>query len=211
MLKKIGMFQRTAKKLGLYKTLKWIAQDIKYDLIAKIDTTKIVELDKLKIEFDTKDCVEYCPTSTVQLNEIFQALSTKIKHEKNGFLDYGCGKGRVLITAQQNGYKSIVGVEFSEELAKIAKNNAKKLGLNNIDIITNCATQYEIEQTINVIYMFNPFHGKTLKKVIENIKQYKLSSNKKIILIYVNPVLKNYFREFTIIYISKNDFIIYEL
>ena len=59
--------------------------------------------------------------------------------------------------------------------------------------------------------MFNPFKGDVLKKVIENIKKHKAHTNKKIILIYVNPVAKDYFKEFTIMSPPHNQSVLVRL
>ena len=51
------------------------------------------------------------------------------------FLDFGCGKGRVLLIASEYKFKKIIGIEFSPELAGIAlKNILSCRDYNNFDI-----------------------------------------------------------------------------
>jgi SAM-dependent methyltransferase len=113
------------------------------------------------------------------------------------FVDLGCGKGRVLMYAAMKKPRKVVGVELVEEYVALARRNAgilsAELGVPievyNVDAAT-C--------TINdgtVYYLFNPFGEKTLRAVLENIRQSLASNPRRIRIAYYfplhEPVLKD--------------------
>ena len=55
------------------------------------------------------------------------------------------------------GFKKILGVEISTKLNEICKNNLKKLGLNNIKIIEQDATEMKVLPENSVFYFYNSF------------------------------------------------------
>ena len=126
------------------------------------------------------------------------ALNIDIK--KATLLDLGSGKGRVTCYALQRGFKKVIGVEWSQKLALISESNLEKL-TNSIDggrdrwsIIIGDASEYTISKKVDVIFMFNPFIGSVLLKVLNNIKT--VGKHKNIYIIFANPpkeeVTKNY-------------------
>ena len=101
-------------------------------------------------------------------------------------LDVGCGKGRMLEFFSWCGIGKVDGIEYSEELVEIAKNNMIVLGLN-CEIFQGNAAEWDGYGSYNYYYLFNPF-GKSVmegfgKQVIESYNR-----NPRIItVIYFNP------------------------
>ena len=93
---------------------------------------------------------------------IFQRLMQSIPVEGYTFVDLGCGKGRVLWMARERGYRNIIGVEFSH-LAKVARRNVRGMG---IAVFTEDAAGFDFPKVPLVIFLFNPFKGAVVKKVI---------------------------------------------
>ena len=60
--------------------------------------------------------VAYEPSPYHITTKIIQKLS--IDHTRFSFLDFGSGKGRVLLIACQLPFKSVIGIEFSQDLCK---------------------------------------------------------------------------------------------
>jgi len=100
------------------------------------------------------------------------------------FIDLGCGKGRVLLVAANFGFKQVIGVEFSHELAEIAKKNLRKMGIANAAVVQTDAAKYRFPDSDMVVYLFNPFSEEVMQTVISNLRE---SLAKKIYVIYVNP------------------------
>jgi SAM-dependent methyltransferase len=70
------------------------------------------------------DCHDYFPSS-------FSSIETTLTYiefcpEKDVFLDYGCGKGRVLIAAAGYRFRRIIGVEIAPELIACARENIRR-------------------------------------------------------------------------------------
>lgn len=63
---------------------------------------------------------KYVPTCTELFNDVFSMYNIK---ENDAIIDYGAGKGRVLILSSLIGFRNIVGVELSPKLYEKAKNN----------------------------------------------------------------------------------------
>lgn len=51
----------------------------------------------------------------------------KLAKKSDKILDQGCGVGQYAFTIYSLGFKNVTGMDFSEKLLRIAKNNAKKL------------------------------------------------------------------------------------
>jgi hypothetical protein len=99
-----------------------------------------------------------------------------IDFERYGFLDFGSGKGRVLLAASQFPFKSVLGVEFAIELHKTAENNIRqyrraKVRCGALKSILADATAFELPSIPLVLYFFNPFSGPVLAAVIANIER----------------------------------------
>jgi predicted RNA methylase len=103
-------------------------------------------------------------------------------------LDYGCGKGRVIVSAARESYKMIIGVELSN-LAYTARTNVKNMRhrkTQNIFLVQCDAQSFEVPPDVNIIYFFNPFAGSVLESVTRNIYTSYLRVPRKIYIIFVN-------------------------
>jgi 16S rRNA G966 N2-methylase RsmD len=100
------------------------------------------------------------------------------------FIDLGCGKGRMLLIAAQNGFQKIIGVEFASELVAVARENIRKMALENITVINADAIEFVFPPGNLVVYMYNPFQNKVLRPVLENLRR-QLSGV--LYIIYRNP------------------------
>lgn len=113
-----------------------------------------------------------------------------VNKNESTLLDYGCGKGRVIIAAASYQYKKIIGVELSS-LINIAENNIDKMKhrkTKNI-VLKKCDAQdYKVPSDVNIIYFFNPFKGGVLENVIRNIYSSYKETPRKIYIIYFNNV-----------------------
>lgn len=101
------------------------------------------------------------------------------------FLDLGCGKGRTLLIAAKLECRQVIGVEFSQELAAIARKNLSIMGIANGSIVEADAADYRFPDCDDlVIYFYNPFLDKVMHKVVSNLRQ---SRAKNLFIIYKVP------------------------
>jgi len=112
------------------------------------------------------DSVECSPTSYRLLHKTMKKLSFK-NPEAEIFVDYGCGKGRIICMFAQSGFKRIYGVEVSPVWAELAIHNVKKMrrrSTQDIRIITEDAVNFDCSEG-TVFYFFNPFGEDTFREV----------------------------------------------
>ena len=130
-LRKLLIFTRNN---GISETFKLIGKNIKYefrwfldrafDRLQGTDTSSRIELADLDIVGDNRSSGTYYePTSTALFRHIINKLQSALSYEDFMFLDYGSGKGRVLLLASDYNFRSIIGIEFSRELHLVAERN----------------------------------------------------------------------------------------
>ena len=182
------------KKRGLTRTIQIILSnlgDYWFDIKYGTNTTRWVNLNDLEVRSENKQRgMKYQPT----FERPFRKLMNIVDFPSDSvFVDLGCGKGRVLMMASEYGFKRIVGVEFSRELCEDATRNLsiyrKKVGVDvDVDIVELDVVDYEIKDDENVFFMFNPFDEVVLNKVLTHINMSLEKRDRKIWLIYYNPL-----------------------
>lgn len=87
----------------------------------------------------------------------------------DNFVDVGCGKGKICIDAQRiGGFRRVIGLDFSAALVTIAEENARKCGMaDRIELVCADATQYDLPDGANLVYLFNPFGAEIMKAFAE--------------------------------------------
>ena len=131
------------------------------------------------------DYHEYDPAYYGSIHTIMRALD--LRRGNDVFIDFGSGKGRVLIVAAMYPFQRMIGVEFSPELNDIAQQNIQRAlkwtKCQNIEAIAVDAAVYEVHDDAAVLYFQNPFSGEILGKVLENIKASLMRTPRRISLI----------------------------
>lgn len=121
---------------------------------------------------------------------------------KDGLVDFGCGKGRVAIFLHDKYKVPTTGIELNDLTFDEATENVESyLKANNansvnsgIKIEKEYAEEYVIKKHENKFFFFNPFDVSIFKKVVSNIIEDAIYSNKEVELIVYYPI-KSY-REF---------------
>ena len=166
---------------GIY----YIFSDYFYEFKYNISTKCF--LDKTEYMTTHPDSIEYVGARFIQLKNIFDKLP--IEYHNSSLLDLGCGKGRAIAVAAKHPFLKIIGLEYDPKLALSAQKNITAMRnkiSNNIEVVYADAINYDIPKEINVIYMFNPFVGNTLKQVINNIHRSYKAAPRKIHIIFLN-------------------------
>jgi len=105
----------------------------------------------------------------------------------DAIVDFGCGKGGILISLSRYPFAKIVGVEISPELGEIAKNNIRKLKIRNVEIECCDASNFRGLDEFNYFYFFDPFPCVVMKEVLDNIEESLNDNPRKVTIIYLNP------------------------
>lgn len=104
------------------------------------------------------------------------------------FIDLGAGKGRTLLVAARLGFRRVIGVEISEELADIARSNLAKLNVTNALVIHGDAADYVFPSGGLVIYLYNPFTTPVMALVVRAL-EYRVEHGAldEIYVVYYRP------------------------
>ena len=115
----------------------------------------------------------------------------QLDRSQDVFLDFGAGKGRVLLAAATSGFRRVVGVEVSSELASIARRYVR--GRANIEIVEADASVFPIPTDAGVFFFYNPFFGTVLDRVLENIRLSIKEQPRRVSLLCVVPTIASRF------------------
>jgi len=122
---------------------------------------------------DDASCENYEAISYKCLDAAMNCI--KIGGEDDVLLDYGCGMGRVVVTAATSPIRRVLGIELSPELAQIARANIERAGSKiqcpEIVIHTGDATRFEVPDDVNRFFFFNPFVGEVLSAVQQKMHE----------------------------------------
>ena len=153
-----------------------------FDLIHHTDTGGISPVWELDTDF-----------ANVQFGERYQAVNADWLQRALAFLnedwstftfvDLGCGKGRALIVAFENGFARVIGVEFAKSLVEIARKNSEIVGAR-ADVRHEDAARFEFPNGDLVVFMSNPFRREVMRQVMNNLARH---SGGKLYLLYYNP------------------------
>jgi SAM-dependent methyltransferase len=97
-----------------------------------------------------------------------------IAHDQFTFIDFGSGKGRAVLLAQEFPFAEVIGVEFSPELHRIARHNlavCRRLHRRCAKVTLICAdvVDYRVPRANLVLFFFDPFDEIVLSRVLDNV------------------------------------------
>lgn len=109
------------------------------------------------------------------------------------FLDLGSGKGKALIMASKYGFKRVIGVELSPDLAAIGQTNVERYLERHpracpIDVICADAMDYPIPREPLLVYLHNPFDIQILTVVVSRLAESVRDFPREVSLLYHSPV-----------------------
>lgn len=186
-----GGLKLVGRGLGMReRCLRW--KERQFDARFGVDTADPVPLDRLDIAEDRKPfAAEYAPTSPVRFCRTVSDLG--IAYGDYTFVDFGSGKGRVLLLASEFPFKRVVGVELSETLHRIAERNiasyrSRSQRCRAVESVCSDVTAYTFPADPAVFFLFNPFNGDVLAAVLANLRRSLQQAPRHVIVVYFNPV-----------------------
>jgi predicted RNA methylase len=126
------------------------------------------------------------PYDPIPFRAFFRAMEHVPKELLHGsFVDYGAGKGRALVlAARYYPFRQVLGVEMSSELCSHAEGNLRRAGAKNATVVCCDAANYVPPSDTTVFFMYNPFFGETMRKVLDNLRK-SLQENPRVTAIVV--------------------------
>ena len=169
------------------------ATDRCFDWRYGTDTYQAVDVEELQARSNnSQHAVHYQATKAGPFKKLLRHLQLPAN---SVFVDYGSGKGRVVMLAAQQArrFKRVVGLDFSPRLCAIARRNVetfrRRVGsLAPVAILEADATAHEPSADANVFFFYNPFNEVILRQVIARIGQSLTSHPRPIWLIYGTPL-----------------------
>lgn len=168
------------------------------DRIPGVETQRAVYLSELGFSGDVGDSAEpYMPIDEAQFRWAMEALPIRLADY--AFVDLGSGKGRALLLAAQMGFKTIIGVEFSQELHLAAtKNVSAALGkwpnAERIELVCGDAAQFSPPALPVVCYLYNPFGASLMREVIHAWTHAMSAHSLDVWIVYSNPTQLELFK-----------------
>lgn len=160
---------------GLAQTALALTEDRLFDWRYGVATSGLIHLASLAIESpNVIHGVDYQPMRA----RYFRLMLHEIEVPKDSVLvDFGAGKGRILLLAARTGcFKKVVGVEFSPHLCHAAQENIGtflRLQATDVEfeVVNADVADYHVCPDQNVFFMYNPFDQVVLQYVLQNIDQ----------------------------------------
>jgi len=182
--------------LRAYRALRWHfehALDRLPDRALGIDTSTRMDYEQLSIDIAvTPDFLNYWPARWTCL---YEGLCAYRVTEREVFVDFGCGKGRVIYLASRYRFKEVIGVDVSESALEVARKNLEKTrSRRRCGKVTLChvdATQYPIPPEMSVAFFYNPFRGNVFESVIGNIRDSLAGHPRNLRIICLRPLYQD--------------------
>jgi 2-polyprenyl-3-methyl-5-hydroxy-6-metoxy-1,4-benzoquinol methylase len=175
---------------GTGKVREFWHECLKYDLLNGTRTTSYISEDTYKQraaaspgEFDAPEAaihgVKHRPSLTSSIVDPFTRAHRLLQRhglsaENATVFDLGCGEGKPVLIARSGQlgfqFKKAVGIDYYGPVLETARQNAKTMGLTNVEFKRFNAADFETFNGINVIYMYNPFDESIMRAVAKNIR-----------------------------------------
>jgi len=168
--------------------------DARFDAKYGVDTFGAIPLDNLSVASQNKRFAEsYSPSHTLAIKRVLARLP--IDHRDFDFVDFGSGKGKVVLMAAMYPYRRVVGVEFALELHDTACENieafpAKERKAKEVQSIIMDAATFAIPPDNCVFYFYDPFGTAVLSKIVDKMAASHEKHRQKIYVIYYEPDYK---------------------
>lgn len=190
-LRNVGMVLRNFVKVGPLTTLQYVFSDLFFDYKYKVETINTIMLDELEIDSPNKTHGRYYEgTNTFIFKRIFPHI--KIDVSNSCIVDFGSGKGKVMLLAAERGFRKVVGVEFSGQLVEICRKNLeifkqRTKSKTEFEVFHMDAAEFEIPADANLLFFSNPFDEALIARVIENILRSLEKNPREIVVVHLYP------------------------
>ena len=107
------------------------------------------------------------------------------------FIDVGAGMGRAILLASEYRFRAVIGVEVHATLARIGRRNisawrAAGRAVAPMRIVCRNATEFALPAGPCVAFLFNPFAGPVLKRVLRHWGRALVEHSGQLDILYVN-------------------------
>lgn len=151
------------------------------DRFRGLDFLSVIEPEEVGL--DSKFVVHSSPSGDKYLKNLLTDLKIG---SQDAIIDIGCGKGSAMRTMLEFPFAKVDGIELSDHIAAIARQNFKRLNAGRTTIFTGDATKFEGYDAYNLIYLYNPFPAIIMADVMKALFQSVQRSDRELVIIYNN-------------------------
>jgi SAM-dependent methyltransferase len=134
------------------------------------------------------DRVAYVPAPWHLLPRLLRHVGVS---DSDTFVDFGCGKGRVVHQAARRRFRRVIGVEVSPKLAEVARHalaaRSRRHRCKNVEIVVADARQFQVPDDLTIAYFFRPFGRATFEPLLRQIVESIDRRPRRVVLIYAWP------------------------
>lgn len=134
--------------------------------------------------------------------ELFHRIISDLPVKPDGltFIDLGSGKGRTLLMASEYPFRRVIGVELLAELDAIAHKNIEQYKSENqrcfaLQSSLGDAREFDFPAEPIVLYLFNPFPERVLRRVLANLHESLRMEPRDVIVVYHNLIHERLFAD----------------
>jgi precorrin-6B methylase 2 len=155
--------------------------------VRDLDISGFVSLKELGLAAPGR--VPYSPSGPTALWRGLHGLTIR---PDDVFVDYGCGKGFVVLQAAvRYPFRKVVGVEISEDLTRIARENVARaqhrFKAGQVELVVADAENWPLPDETTHVYMYKPFSGELFETVLGHVLESLDRRPRRLIFIYANP------------------------
>jgi predicted RNA methylase len=173
------------------------AAERRYDRALGIDTSGVIIGKRLMIASEKNAYVKgYAGTPPAVAEHLIGAVAERARGST--FIDYGAGKGRVLLIAARHPFGRVIGIELSEPLVRIATANVaayreRHPELCDIELVHMDASTYRLPPTPCVLFFYDPFQASLMEQIGRQVRESFIAKPRKIFVIYYSPAFGHVF------------------
>ena len=166
-----------------------------FDFRLGTDTAPVIELSRLEIDSDNKTFGhEYRATKARPLRKLIAVVPNL---SGKTFVDFGCGKGKAVLVAAEFPFKRLVGLDFSADLCRVARENFEKVrgahDAERVEFITTDVVDYQYRDDEDVFYFYNPFGPDVIEAVLQRLEQSLARHPRPVWILYFAPQYREVF------------------
>ncbi|MBX3563790.1 MAG: class I SAM-dependent methyltransferase [Sphingomonas sp.] len=144
------------------------------------------------------ECRRYDPSDEAMLRDPVAMLD--IDPAQFDFVDYGAGKGRMVMLAAEMGFRTVTGVELSERLCETARKNFERFasrnpGLPHARLFEGDAASFVPDGPAILAYLYNPFGANVMTAVRTRLEEALRAGTRQVVVIYANAEHGSLFAE----------------
>lgn len=185
-------FFKALRVRGVRRTLKFTRaylHDLVFDWRHGLDTFTWVPGEALDAVPGDVHTASYQPTPIRPLQRLFRQLHLQ---PDTVLVDFGCGKGRVLLIGAGFGLRQVRGVEYSPALCELARDNchrylSRKAPQTRCEIIQADAREYAWRDDEGLVFLFNPFGPEIMQAVVAGLAASLQRQPRQAWVVYCNP------------------------